>query len=93
MLNFTGASSSKNMILSLEKSIYVLAFFITSLLSSKGISFSITSVDNNTFLLAINVGKITRLIDLKTLPFPSQNEVSLFSFLTDCWSSFLKDCK
>ena len=79
------------MILSLEKSIYVLVFFIASFLSSKGISFSKTSVDNNTVLLAKNVGKVTHLIDFKTLPFPNPNEVSLFSSLTDCWSSLLKN--
>ena len=81
------------MILSLQKSIYVLVFFNASLLKSKGISFSITSVDNNTFLLAINVGKVTCLIDLKMLPFLNLNEVSLFSSLTYCWSLLLKDCE
>ena len=81
------------MILSLKKSIYVLVFFNVSLLRSKGISFSITSVDNNTFLLAINVGKVTCLIDLKMLPFLNLNEVSLFSSLTYCWSLLLKDCE
>ena len=80
------------MILSLEKSINVLVFFIASLLSSKGISFSVTSVDN-TVLLAINVGKVTHLIDFKTLPFPNPNEVLFFSSLTDCWSSVLKNYK
>ena len=59
--------------------VYVLAFFIASLLSSKGVSFSMTSVVNNTFLLAVNVGKVTRYIDLKTLSLPNPS-FTLFLF-------------
>ena len=69
----------KNLIFSLEMPIYVLAFFIASLLSSKGVSFSMTSVVNNTFLLAVNVGKVTRYIDLKTLSLPNPS-FTLFLF-------------
>ena len=60
-----------------------------SLLSGKGKSFSKTSVVNNTLWSAMNVDKVTNLIDLKTLPFPNLNKVLLFSSLPDCWSSFL----
>ena len=77
------------MILSLEKLIYVLTFFIVSLLSGKGKSFSKTSVVDNTLWSAMNVDKVTHLIDLKTLPFPNLNKFLLFSSLPDCWSSFL----
>ena len=79
------------MVLSLEKSIYVLAFLIASLLSTKGISFSTFSVVDNMLWLPINIVKAKRVIDLKNLSLPNVNLVPLFSSLTDCWSSLLKD--
>ena len=79
------------MVLSLEKSIYVLAFLIASLLSTKGISFSTFSVVDNMLWLPINIVKAKRVIDLKNLSLPNVNLVPLFSCLTDWWSSLLKD--
>ena len=69
----------KTLIFSLEIPIYVLAFFITPLPSRKRVSFSMTSVVNNIFLLAINVGKVTHYIDLKTLSLPNLS-FTLFFF-------------
>ena len=44
---------------------------------------SSTSIFNNTFLLARNVGKVICLIQLKTLPLPNLNEGLLFFSRSD----------
>ena len=69
-------------ILSLAKLMRGFDFFIASLLSSNGMSASITSVVKSIFFPAIHVGTVTLFNDFINFPLPNLNKVLISNSLT-----------